>query len=73
VSTEFAGRRMLRPGEVAAVLGVTSERVRQLARRGLLAHVHTAGGRLFDVDELIRYARTFPRVHRYRKERMTAA
>ena len=46
--------RLLSPAEAAARLGVSAERVRQLARAGKLDFVPTALGRLIDPEAVER-------------------
>ncbi|GAA4403391.1 MerR family transcriptional regulator [Tsukamurella soli] len=49
---------LLTKGQVARRLGLSPERVRQLSESGALACQHTPLGRLYDPDEVDRYAAT---------------
>lgn len=56
--------RMYTPAQTAAILGVSTERVRQLARSGRLPCIHTPLGRLFDNEAIEAFASTRDRAAR---------
>ena len=47
-------RTWITPGAAAQLLGVTTERVRQLTREGRLTHIRTALGRLIEPESVHR-------------------
>jgi excisionase family DNA binding protein len=57
------GETMLTRGQVAALLGISPERVRQLAAAGILPSQRTPLGRLFRLADVEVYAATRARQH----------